>query len=93
MHQNGDQWDRQAPEDSKPDIDISTEIKTKRLPGGRKKLVNLFRDINGHAWVALKVEISDNYTYIYRLLSITIELPGVTGSRGIFPSPLLNGQP
>jgi hypothetical protein len=79
MHQNGHQGDRYPPEKSKPDIDISPEIKTERLSCRREKLVDRFRNINGHTWSARMMEIIDACTTICCFISIITELPGVTG--------------
>lgn len=79
VNQNGNKGDRQTQEESKPDIDISPEIKTKRLPRCREKLVNLFRDINSHTRLVRKVEIAGNYRHRSYSPIITYELPGVTG--------------
>lgn len=56
VNQNGNHGNRQTQEESKPDIDISPEVKTKRLPGCHEKLVNLFRDINSHTRLVFKVD-------------------------------------
>ena len=49
MNEDSDERNRHSPENPKPDIDITPQIKAEGLNGSRKKFLNLFGEKKGHA--------------------------------------------